>query len=323
MVTAKATHGLVPSFGITHIDHTLDCIAPIGRTVRDTAHLLEVIAGPDWRDPQWVRGELNTEAYSEAEAEGVSGLSIGIVEESCSENCTAAVLAGVDRAARALEEAGATVSRIAIPLWAHAFTIFQPYIACLIADMFRSENIGYGHLGMVDVSVVRSMGWSRVAESLQIAKQLKCWVMCERYLHDTYANEPFARLQNLRLLVRETISDALRSHDLLMTPTIPVTAPRLLDNGRSVIRDDLHANVRESAVQHIAFELVLNPGTPVPSGTDGDGLPTAVQLVAAHFDERTAFRAAFELERAIGPFVPNPPSLTASPAGDIGSGNRP
>ena len=312
----------MPSFGITHIDHTLDCIAPIGRTVRDTAHLLEVIAGPDWRDPQWVRGELKTEAYSGAEAEGVSGLSIGIVEESCSENCTAAVLAGVDRAARALEEAGATVSRIAIPLWAHAFTIFQPYIACLIADMFRSENIGYGHLGMVDVSVVRSMGWSRVAESLQIAKQLKCWVMCERYLHDTYANEPFARLQNLRLLVRETISDALRSHDLLMTPTIPVTAPRLLDGDQSFAT----ISTRTSAslpYNTSPLNLSGHPALSVPSGTDGDGLPTAVQLVAAHFDERTAFRAAFELERAIGPFVPNPPSLTASPAGDIGTGNRP
>ena len=252
----------------------------------------------------------------------MSGLSIGIVEESCSENCTAAVLAGVDRAARALEEAGATVSRIAIPLWAHAFTIFQPYIACLIADMFRSENIGYGHLGMVDVSVVRSMGWSRVAESLQIAKQLKCWVMCERYLHDTYANEPFARLQNLRLLVRETISDALRSHDLLMTPTIPVTAPRLLDGDQSFAT----ISTRTSAslpYNTSPLNLSGHPALSVPSGTDGDGLPTAVQLVAAHFDERTAFRAAFELERAIGPFVPNPPSLTASPAGDIGTGNRP
>jgi len=29
-----------------------------------------------------------------------------------------------------------------------------------------------------------------------------------------------------------------------------------------------------------------------------------VQIVGAHFDERSLFRAAFALERAIGPFVP-------------------
>jgi Asp-tRNA(Asn)/Glu-tRNA(Gln) amidotransferase A subunit family amidase len=35
---------------------TLDSLGPIASTVADAALLLSVIAGEDWRDPQWVRG---------------------------------------------------------------------------------------------------------------------------------------------------------------------------------------------------------------------------------------------------------------------------
>jgi Asp-tRNA(Asn)/Glu-tRNA(Gln) amidotransferase A subunit family amidase len=33
-------------------------------------------------------------------------------------------------------------------------------------------------------------------------------------------------------------------------------------------------------------------------------LPTAAQIIGRHFDEYTVFRAAFALERALGPFLP-------------------
>ena len=55
LVGMKATHGLVPSYGLTYMDHTIDHIGPITKTVADNAQMLEVIAGADWRDPQWVR----------------------------------------------------------------------------------------------------------------------------------------------------------------------------------------------------------------------------------------------------------------------------
>ena len=79
-MAAKGTHGLVPSHGVTHIDHTIDCVTPIARTVREAALLLEAVAGADERDPQWVRGPVATARYAEAEAAGVEGLRIGIVE---------------------------------------------------------------------------------------------------------------------------------------------------------------------------------------------------------------------------------------------------
>jgi amidase len=45
IVGMKAIHGLVPSYGMTYMDHTIDHIGPMTATVADNALLLEVI-GP-------------------------------------------------------------------------------------------------------------------------------------------------------------------------------------------------------------------------------------------------------------------------------------
>jgi amidase len=299
VVAAKGTHGLVPSFGITYIDHTIDFVTPLGRTVSDAALLLEVIAGPDARDPQWVRGEIRTERYAEAAGAGVAGLTVAVIEESCDPAmCDEAVLAGVERALAALEDAGARVTRISLPIWAKALSIFQPYIGCLISNMVRSELAGYGHLGAVDPAVVRAFGDARRARCAELPEQLKAWLIAERYLHERDSNATFARLQNLRLLVRERVSTALGEHDLLLTPTLPTTAPRLLERPASFA--EIASRTSATMCFNTApLNLTGHPAISVPSGTDAAGLPTAAQLVAAHFDELTAFRAAFELERAL------------------------
>lgn len=304
VVGVKGTHGLVPSFGITYIDHTIDSIAPIARTVRDAALLLEVVAGPDRRDPQWVRGAVETVSYTHAEAEGVVDLSVAIVEESCDPGlCDEAVLEGVERAAAALDAAGARVTRVSVPIWAKTLAIFQPYIACLISSMVRSEGAAYGHLGAVDPDAVEAFARARREHSGDLPKQLKCWLIAERWLHERDGNATYARLQNLRLLVREQVSATLRNHDVLLTPTLPMTAPRLPEGEVSFAE----ISTRTSAAlcfNTAPLNLTGHPAISVPSGTDAAGLPTAVQLVSSHFQDATGFRAAFELERALGPFFP-------------------
>lgn len=299
VVAAKGTHGLVPSFGITYIDHTIDFVTPLGRTVTDAALLLEVIAGPDPRDPQWVRDEVRTAHYTEAADAGVAGLSAAVVEESCDPSiCEQAVLDGVGRATAALEDAGMRITRISLPIWAQALLIFQPYIGCLVANMVRSEHAGYGHLGAVDPAVVQGFGNARRARSGDLPKQVKSWLIAERYLHERDSNATFARLQNLRRLVREHVSAALEEYDLLLTPTLPTTAPRLLE-GPATFAEISSRTSASMCFNTAPLNLTGHPALSIPSGVDAGGLPTAVQLVAPHFDELTAFRAAFELERSL------------------------
>jgi amidase len=299
VVAIKATHGLVPSFGVTHIDHTLDHVTPVAPTVARAALLLEAVAGADDRDPQWVRGPIPSAPSADAAAEGVRGMRVGLVAESREPDggCQQAVLDGLAGAEAALRAAGAEVSEVSIPIWARALRIFQPYIACLAAQMVRSEGEGYGHLGWIDVERMRAFAAARRAQSADLPPQLKCWMVAERWMHERYLNVPYGVLQNLRLLVRRQVSEALGELDVLLTPTVPTAAPPLL--GGPVPPEELIERTAASLCFNTApLNLTGHPAVTVPSGADADGLPTAVQLVAAHWDERSAIRAAAAVEAA-------------------------
>jgi amidase len=299
VVAVKATQGLVPSFGVVHIDHTIDTVTPIGRTVADVARLLEVIAGPDQRDPQWVRGELRLGACLAAESEGVQGLRIGLVQESQEPSiCESAVLSGFQRSARALADAGALVETVSIPLWRDGLAIFLPYIGHLAADMFRTEGQGVGHLGAVDIEAMEAYAAMRRSESIKLAKQLKSWIIADRFVHERWSSIPYGRLHNLRLALRRQIDAAFDQFELLLTPTLPITAPRLTDPSTPF------AEISDRTAALLPFNtaplnLSGHPAISIPSGEDENGLPTAVQMVARRFDDITAFRAAFALERAL------------------------
>jgi amidase len=209
-----------------------------------------------------------------------------------------AVLEGLDRAGAALRASGALVAPISIPMWRHAMGIFQPYIGHLVANMFRSEGEGYGHLGYIDVDRMHAFAVARRSESRELAPQLKCWVIADRYLHERYMNVSYGRLHNLRLAVRQRLSEALRTCDLLLTPTLPFTAPKLIE-GPIPISDLINRTAASLCFNTAPLNLTGHPALSIPSGFDANGLPTAVQVVAAHFDEYTAFRAGFALERAL------------------------
>jgi amidase len=305
VVAAKATHGLVPSFGVTHMDHTIDAVTPLGRSVFDVALLLEVIAGPDWRDPQWVRGEILGRPYTTAAEDDARHLRVGLVEESRDPAvCVPAVLEGMQAAADALTRAGASVEVVSIPLWRDALAIFVPYIGHLVAAMFRSEGQGVGHLGAIDIEAMEAFASRRRSESIRLGHGMKAWIIADRYVREQWLGLPFARLHNLRLAVRRQIISVLTDFDVLLTPTVPMTAPKLGTNGRSAPEVQVDVSAGRAASADLAYNtaplnLSGHPAVSVPSGVDADGLPTAVQVIARHHDEMSAFRAAFEIERAI------------------------
>jgi amidase len=310
VVAIKATHGLVPTFGVSHIDHTIDFVTPLAQTVDRVALLLEVLAGGDWRDPQWVRGELATARYTDAAGDGVSGLRAGVVRESVDgTECEPAVVEGLARCAERLRASGARVEEISIPEWLRGFATFQPYVAHLVANMLRSEGVGYGHLGYIDAGRMRAFAVARRAQSRLLNPYVKAWLLTDGYLRQKYPGRSFATLHNQRLLLRRAFDDALREFDLLLTPTIPIVATPLPPAHATL--DELLDDSRECICYNTApLNLSGHPALTLPSGTDEEGLPTGVQLIGRNFDEYTVFRAAFELERCA---VPTPARPGAGP----------
>lgn len=297
VVGLKATTGLVPSFGLSYIDHAFDCVGPLARSVPEVAELLAVLAGPDWRDPQWVR-DLELDDYVAGVDEGVAGLRVGVVEEALADElCEPAVLDRLETAAAALRDAGADVERVSIPLWPSGFAIWVGVLLAGWPAMLRSNGIGAGHFGYVDVERVHASGLVRRLEAQLLPPTARLALLVGSYLDERYQSVPLARARNQRIALRRALDGALEQYDLLLTPTTPRTAVPLPE-GRLTEEQAMSRMVAETSLA-CPLNVTGHPGLSVPSGTDPAGLPTSAQLIGRRWGERKVLAAGAALERQL------------------------
>ena len=297
VVALKPTKGLVPTHGMTHLDHSIDSLCPMARSVEDLGILLSVIAGADWRDPQWARGPVGVHVDLDWRQVAVEGLRVGVVEQGISEKiCEPAVWERTEAAASALADAGAKVARLDLPVWELGLPVVETLLCHLAGAMIASEGEGYGHLGLINTVRQASFARARREHPDTLPAYVKVWMLTEAHLHANELNRTYALLHNLRLHIGRELETAFESVDLLLTPTTPIVAPPLLDDTApeglaSRVLDALPANTSLA-------NLSGHPALAVPSGADENGLPTSVQLMGRMWRDDTTLAAGHVVEAA-------------------------
>ena len=297
VVCMKATHGLVPSFGITYLDHTIDFICPMAAAVKDVALALEAIAGEDPKDPQWVRGRIKKERYARCLQDSVSGLRVGIVREAMDwPDAEADVKEAVRNAVRALESAGATAREVSLPWWKDCGTVLLGLLSHSHAVMVESDAEGYWRGGRCDPGWQEAFGKARRAGSDGFPPLLKVQMVTSKYLRREYCSVYFSKAQNARVWMTEDLDRVLQDFDVLVTPTTPMKAVPLTAEIKPGSWEGRGAfdNNRNTCPTN----LTGHPALSMPYGRGENDLPIGIQLMGRRFDEVSLFRAAAQLERA-------------------------
>jgi amidase len=281
------------------MDHTLDHIGPITRTVADNALMLEVMAGHDWRDPQWVRADPVAGAYSATAGTGIEGLRIGVIAEALEPiGCSPDVLEAFAAAEARLTELGAIVERVSVPLWTDAWAIISGTIAFGLHHMIASGGQGTGHLGRIDVETLAATAAQVKLAARDLPPFLQTMLLTVEHMRDAYLGVHLGKGQNLRLELRRQVAAALAGVDLLITPTCTTVPFELLDRAATG-DDEMAARMGIAATLNTApLDLTGNPALTVPCGTGEHGLPVGLQLIGRHFEEERCYQAAFAFEAA-------------------------
>ena len=317
VVGIKPTHGLVPAFGLSYLDHTLDEVCPMAKSVREVALTLEAIAGEDPRDPQWVRGPIRVENYSKALQEDVSGLRLGVIKESMEwDQSEPDVGQAVWKAAGKLRAYGASVEEVSIPWWKDAWPVLLSIIGHSLSAMVESNLEGYWRGGMCDPDWQEAFGKARRAGSDGFPPLLKVWMVMGKYLRREYRSVYFSKAQNLRHTMIRKLDDVFEAYDVLATPTTPLKAIRLARSSRTGSwegRGSIEMNRNTCPLNVTGF-----PALSVPCGFGDNGLPIGLQLISRRFHESVLFRVASQVERdypIIGPpgSFSGPPGTEAQP----------
>src|SRR5262249_41495960 len=144
VVGMKPTYGAVSRYGLVAFASSLDQIGPLAATVADAALLYDVIAGHDPMDS--TSSPVAAPPASAALRDGAAGLRVGVIDELVDpEGGEPEVRAAVERAAAALEDAGAKVERVSVPSAIYglsAYYLIAPAEAS--SNLARYDGVRYG-----------------------------------------------------------------------------------------------------------------------------------------------------------------------------------
>ena len=245
------------------------------RSVRDSAAVLDAIAGPAPGDPYTAPPPLRPWVRDIGAEPGV--LRVGFITHSPQCDVDAECANAVERTAERLRELGHRVEPIAIP--ALARTESGPWIpAGLARELDRwSEHLGQP-IGPDDVEPLN-------------------WMMAEIGRAMT-APQYVASADSAWAWAREIGQAWAGQIDILLTPTAPIPPPKLGWVAPDVAIPDLLARLGQTTVFTMPFDVTGQPAISLPLHQSSQGLPIGVQLVADSGREDLLFRVASQLEAA-------------------------
>ena len=263
----RPTWGRVSRYGVMPGLRSMDTIGPLGRTVEDCAITLAAIAGRDPKDR--LTSDIAVPDYRAALAGGIKGLKIGIVRELVySDLVEEEVRQSVQAAAAKMQEMGALLEEVSIPLAANAGTI---------SGAIRVEaSVTY-----------RDLVFNRPQE---IAHDNRIAYMASTIMPASY----YYKGLRLRSLIRDQVLAALDGVDLLLSQTTGIAAQLL---GPDPVIDSKAAVGRIPWMLTTTFSLANVPALSVPCGFTANGLPIGLQIAGRPFDESTVLRAGHSYEQ--------------------------
>jgi aspartyl-tRNA(Asn)/glutamyl-tRNA(Gln) amidotransferase subunit A len=269
IVGVKPTYGRVSRHGVFPLSWSLDHVGPMTRTVADAALMLQVIAGHDRHDPTTRTAVVPD--YSAALTRDIEGARLGIPQEFYFEQLDAEVRDSVRAAIQTLERAGAQVEEVSLPLSKYAAS------AGRIISLAESAEIHEQFLK------TRLADYTAEVRAGLLAGQL---VLGKHYL----------KAQRLRSLIRQEMAAALRRVDVLVTPTVPIPAPRIGQTMVDIGQETVNVTWALSRLTHPA-NLAGFPAISVPCGLSLGELPIGLQLIGRPFAEATVLQLGYAYEQ--------------------------
>ncbi len=305
VVGFKPTYGRVSRFGLVAFASSLDQIGPLTKTVRDTALIMNAIAGHDPQDSTSLNEPVPD--YAAKLGNDLRGVRLGLPEEYMIEGIDPQVKTAVNAAVKQLNSLGAEIVDVSLPHTDYAVSVYYTLASAeASANLARFDGVRYGFRAddpkdMLDLySRTRKEGFGPEVKRRII---LGTYVLSSGY-YDAY----YLRAQKVRELIRQDFAKAFEKVDALISPTSPVPAFKLGER----TADPLQMYLAD--IFTIAANLAGICGISVPCGfakVNGHRLPVGLQLLGKPLDEARILQIAHAYEQSTDWHKARPPIASA------------
>lgn len=294
LVGLKPSYGAVSRYGLIAYGSSLDQIGPITSTVEDAAVVFDSIAQYDPQDST-CRGEKEP-TLSGLKAD-MKGRKIGIANEYF-KGIRPEVRAALENAIRVYESLGAEIVSFSLPVLKYALPVYY-ILACAEAssNLGRYDGIRYGYQ-TVNYQNINEMICKTRSEGF--GAEVKRRILLGNYvLSSGYYDAYYKKAQQLRGSVVRVFEKAFAQCDVILCPTVPMTAFEL----NFTAHDQVETYMTDICT--VPVNIAGLPGISLPCGSDDKGLPIGMQLIANRFCEKTLLNTAWHYEQAVGDTVVN------------------
>jgi len=290
VVGLKPTYGRVSRYGLIAFASSLDQIGPITKDVRDSAILMNTIAGHDSCDSTSINIEVPD--YTRPLGMDIKGIKIGIPKEYFIEGLDREVKAITEDAINKLESLGASYNAVSLPHTQYAIPVY--YIVATAeasSNLARFDGVQYGFMAegarsnLIDMyKKARGEGFGQEAKRRII---LGTFVLSHGY-YDAY----YLRALKVRTLIKQDFDSIFKEFDCVVTPTSPTAAFKTGEKTQDPLSMYL------SDIYTISANLAGIPAISIPCGFTKKGLPVGLQILARPFNEELLFKVAYAYEQA-------------------------
>lgn len=293
VVGLKPTYGRVSRYGLIAFASSLDQIGPFTKDVRDSALLMNAIAGYDSKDS--TSANVPVPDYLQFLGKDLKGKKIGLPTEYFQKGLSPVVSDAVKgNAVKVFEKLGAKVEEISLPHTKYAVSVY--YIVApseASSNLSRFDGVRFGSRDKSAKSLLEMYEKSR-GEGFG-AEAKRRIILGTFSLSSGYYDAYYVRAMKVRTKIKQDFDEAFKKVDLILTPTAPSAAFKVGEKAADPLEMYL------SDIYTISANLAGVPAISIPCGFDsskGKPLPIGLQLLAKPFDEGTLFQAAHAFEQA-------------------------
>jgi aspartyl-tRNA(Asn)/glutamyl-tRNA(Gln) amidotransferase subunit A len=291
VVGLKPSYGRVSRFGVVAFASSLDQVGPLTKTVRDSALIMNAIAGHDRQETTSLNKPVPD--HTAPLGKDLRDFRLGLAKEYMIEGTDPQVKTAINAAVKHLNSLGAEIVDVSLPHTDYATAVYYLLATAeASANLARFDGVRYGYRAENPTDLLDFYGRTR-GEGLGL--EVKRRIILGTYvLSSGYYDAYYLRAQKVRELVRQDFARAFEKVDALISPTSPVPAFKFGERTADPLQMYL-ADIFTSPAN-----LAGICGISVPCGfaeADGQRLPIGLQLLGKALDEARILQIAHAYEQ--------------------------
>lgn len=278
------TYGRVSRYGLIDYGNSLDKIGILSSKATDLRKYLGIIAGKDKKDPtSCVQPDFNP---------GYRKLGSVAVPKEGMEGLSKDVESAFRKSLETLESMGTEIEFVEMPSLKYAMPAYY-VLATSEASTNLARYVGMRYGQQEGDLSLKFDDYFTSFRSEYFGDEAKRRILLGTFTRMVgFRDRYYAKALQVRKVVIDDYKRILATHDAVLAPTMPFTAPRFDDIANMSALDAYKADYLT-----IPANIAGTPHMSVPCGYGSDGMPIGMQFVADHWDEEILLSVAEDWEK--------------------------